>query len=402
MNSKGIPGMNAANPSHLETLLIHGEHAALDDGYIMPPVQHASTILFPSVAELEARGKQKYNGPFYGRIGTSTTFAFEDAMARAEGGFRSVAVPSGTAAVAAAILGFARAGDHILMSDSAWGSARRMVDGFLATLGVQVSFYDPAIGSDIGSLIRPNTRLIYMESPGSLTFDIQDVPTIVEVARRRGVKTLIDNTWASPVFFHPLRLGVDVSIVAATKYIVGHSDAMMGVVVCTEASYQPVRDVASSLGYHAAPDDCYLAYRGLTTAVLRMRGHEAQALTLARWFAEQPEIARVYHPALPDHPGHALWKRDFSGSSGLFSVEFHPIARPLLDAWLDHLKLFGKGASWGGLRSLIVPHDPSQSRTVHPWTGGPLIRVHAGLENVDDLLTDLSSAFAHLRRLRAT
>ncbi|MGS0897553.1 trans-sulfuration enzyme family protein [Burkholderia stagnalis] len=238
------------------------------------PVQHASTILFSSTAELDARGQDKYNGPFYGRIGTSTTFAFEDAMARAEGGFRSVAVPSGTAAVAAAILGFARGGDHILMSDSAWGSARRMVTGFLATLGVQVSFYDPSISTDIDALIEPNTKVIYLESPGSLTFDIQDVPAIVKVARRCGITTLIDNTWASPIFFQPLKLGVDVSVVAATKYIVGHSDAMMGVAICNESSYRPVRDAASALGYHAAPDDCYLAYRGLTTAALRMRSHE--------------------------------------------------------------------------------------------------------------------------------
>jgi cysteine-S-conjugate beta-lyase len=389
--------MTSARTSQLDTLLIHGDHASRGDGYIMPPVQHASTILFSSTAELEARGRDKYNGPFYGRIGTSTTFAFEDAMARAEGGFRSVAVPSGTAAVAAAILGFARDGDHILMSDSAWGSARRMVTGFLATLGVQVSFYDPSIGSGIDALIEPNTKIIYLESPGSLTFDVQDVPAIVEVARHRGVTTLIDNTWASPVFFHPLKLGVDVSIVAATKYIVGHSDAMMGVAICNEASYQAVRDAASALGYHAAPDDCYLAYRGLTTAALRMHSHETQALALAKWFQQQPEVARVFHPALPEHPGHALWKRDFSGSSGLFSVEFHPIARASLLAWLDRLELFGKGASWGGLRSLIIPHDPAGSRTVHPWTGGQLIRVHAGLENIDDLIADVTVAFQHLR-----
>jgi cysteine-S-conjugate beta-lyase len=363
----------------------------------MPPVQHASTVLFRSTSELEARGQDKYNGAFYGRIGTSTTFAFEDAMARAERGFRSVAVPSGTAAVAAAILGFARGGDHILMSDSAWGSARRMVSGFLATLGVQVSFYDPSIAARIESLIQPNTKIIYLESPGSLTFDVQDVPAIVGVARRRNVTTLIDNTWASPVFFQPLALGVDVSIVAATKYIVGHSDAMMGVVICNEASYQPVRDAASALGYHVAPDDCYLAYRGLMTAALRMRSHETQALTLAKWFQQQPEIARVFHPALPDHPGHALWKRDFLGSSGLFSVEFHHIERASLAEWLDRLELFGKGASWGGLRSLIVPHNPTASRTVHPWNGGLLVRVHAGLENIDDLIADLTAAFAHLR-----
>jgi cystathionine beta-lyase len=387
---------------HLDTQLIHGDHASRDDGYIMPPVQHASTILFSSVAEFEARSQDKYNGPFYGRIGTSTTFAFEDAMARAEGGFRSVAVPSGTAAMAAAILGFARRGDHILMSDSAWGSARRMVTGFLATLGVEVSFYDPSIGSDIETLLRANTKVVYLESPGSLTFDLQDVPAIAEVARRRGVTTLIDNTWASPVFFHPLKLGVDVSIVAATKYIVGHSDAMMGVVICNEKSYQPVRDAASALGYHAAPDDCYLAYRGLTTAALRMRGHETQALALAKWFQQQPEVARVFHPALPEHPGHALWRRDFSGSSGLFSVEFHPVERSRLVAWLDRLELFGKGASWGGLRSLIIPHDPAGSRTVNPWTGGPLIRVHAGLEKLEDLIDDLAVAFTHLRSTNST
>jgi cysteine-S-conjugate beta-lyase len=363
----------------------------------MPPVQHASTILFSSVAAQDARTQDKYSGPFYGRIGTSTTFAFEEAMARVEGGFRSVAVPSGTAAVAAAILGFARSGDHILMSDSAWGSARKMVSGFLATLGVEVTFYDPSLGAKIEALLQPSTKIIYLESPGSLTFDIQDVPAIVEVARRRGVKTLIDNTWASPVFYHPLKLGVDVSIVAATKYIVGHSDAMMGVAICNEASYRPVREAASALGYHAAPDDCYLAYRGLITAPLRMRSHETQALTIAKWFKDQPEIARVYHPALEDHPGHDLWKRDFSGSSGLFSVEFKPIDRSLLIEFLDHLKVFGKGASWGGLRSLIIPHDPSTSRTVNPWTGGPLIRIHVGLEQIDDLLLDLLHAFDHLR-----
>jgi cystathionine beta-lyase len=381
-----------------DTLLTHaGRTPEAFHGVVNPPVYHASTILHPSVAALEDSQRHRYDHTHYGRLGTPTTFAFEEAVAALEGGHRAIAFCSGAAACFAALLAHVKAGDHVLVPDSVYGPVRHFANNFLRRFGVGASFYDPLIGARIADLVRDNTRAIYLESPGSLTFEVQDVPAIVAVAKARGIGTIFDNTWSSPLFFKPLAFGVDISVVAATKYIVGHSDAMMGVAVCTEASFPLLREAATLLGNAAAPDDCYLALRGLRTAAVRLRRHETQGLALARWLAERPEVAGVLHPALPSCPGHALWRRDFSGASGLFSIALRrDIAKPAVDAMLDGMELFGMGFSWGGFESLMVPVYPARLRSVAPWDTGPVLRLHAGLEDLDDLLADLAAGFDRL------
>ncbi len=376
-------------------------HAGLNPhknfGVVNPPVYHASTILHPNVAHFEQAEARRFDDVVYGRFGTPTQFALEEAMATLEGGARAVAVCSGVAACLTAMLAYLKAGDHVLVPDSVYGPVRNFTTGFLARFGVAHDFYDPLIGAEIASLIKPSTKVIYLESPGSLTFEVQDVPAIVAVAKPRGIATMLDNTWGSPLFLRPLTMGVDVSIVAATKYIVGHSDAMMGVCVCTSASFEPVKRSALQLGYHAAPDDSYLALRGLRTVGVRLRAHQKAALKVAHWLKTRPEVERVLHPALPDCPGHDIWKRDFAGSSGLFSFTLkRDFAKPAVDAMIDGLELFGIGASWGGFESLVVPTNPARFRTATKWDAGPMIRLHIGLEDIDDLIADLESGFARL------
>ena len=383
----------------LDTLLAHaGRDPEKNFGVVNPPVYHASTILHRTVADYEAAGRNRYNQVTYGRHGTPTTMALEEAVAAIEGGHRAVAFCSGAAACFASILAFVKAGDHILVVDSVYGPVRIFCGGFLKRFGVETSFYDPLIGAGIAALIKPNTALVYLESPGSLTFEVQDVPAIVKAAKARGLKTLSDNTWAAPMFFKPLALGVDVDIISATKYIVGHSDAMMGIAVCTEESFLPVRNAATELGNHAAPDDCYLALRGLRSAGVRMRQHQIQGLALARFLAQRPEVERVLHPGVESDPGHALWRRDFTGASGLFGVILkRGIAKKALDAMLDGMELFGMGASWGGFESLILPTHPERLRSAVGWDSGPCLRLHAGLEDIDDLIADLTRGFERLK-----
>ncbi len=386
-----------------DTLITHaGRKPEENFGVVNPPVYHASTILHPSVAHWEASEARRFDDVVYGRFGTPTQFALEEAMAAIEGGARAVAVCSGAAACFTALLAYLKAGDHVLVPDSVYGPVRNFTTGFLARFGVTFDFYDPMVGAGIAALVKPNTKVIYLESPGSLTFEVQDVPAIVAVAKARGIATMLDNTWGSPIFLRPLTMGVDVSIVAATKYIVGHSDAMMGVCVCTKDSFMPVKTSALQLGYHAAPDDSYLALRGLRTVGVRLRAHEAAALKVAKWLKARPEVERVLHPALPDCPGHEFWKRDFAGSSGLFSIVLRrDIAKPAVDAMLDGLDLFGLGASWGGFESLITAPRVTRLRTATKWDSGPMLRLHIGLEDVDDLIADLDRGFARLNGKRA-
>jgi len=385
-----------------DTLLTHaGRSPEANFGVVNPPVYHASTILHTTVASLEAAQKNRYSQVTYGRWGTPTTFAFEEAVAAVEGGYRAIAFCSGAAACQNTILAFVKSGDHVLLPDSVYGPVRNFAGGFLRRFGVEASFYDPLIGAGIEALLRDTTRLVYLESPGSHTFEVQDVPAIVACAKARGISTAIDNTWAAPLFFKPLALGVDAEIISATKYIVGHSDAMMGVAVCSEESFARVREMASLLGNHAAPDDCYLALRGLRTAGVRLRQHQGQGLALAEWLGRRPEVERVLHPALPSCPGHDLWKRDFTGASGLFSIVLkRDIAKAAVDAMLDGMELFGMGASWGGFESLILPGHPERLRTVKPWQDGTLLRIHAGLEDRADLIADLERGFARLNAAR--
>lgn len=383
-----------------DTLLTHtGRAPEKNHGVVNPPVYHASTIIHENVAAFEAAQKNRYNQVTYGRLGTPTTKAFEEAVAAVEGGDRAVAFCSGAAACYASLLAFVRAGDHVLVPDTVYGPVRNFCNGFLQRFGVATTFYDPMIGAGIADLIQVNTKVVYLESPGSLTFEVQDVPAIVAAAKARSVVTMLDNTWSSPLFLKPLALGVDISIIAATKYIVGHSDAMMGVAVCTEPTFLPVREAATLLGNHAAPDDCYLALRGLRTAGVRMRQHEKHGLALAHWLGERTEVACVLHPALAGSPGHHFWQRDFTGASGLFSVVLRAdIAKAQIDAMIDGLELFGLGASWGGFESLILPAYPARLRTATAWDKGPVLRLHAGLEDIDDLIADLDRGFARMRR----
>ena len=390
-----------AKTTRLDTRLLHlGSVPAEQKGAVNPPVYHASTVLFPTVAAME-KSVRKRNEPVqfhYGRFGTPTSHALGDALAGLEGADHAIVMPSGVAAIAATLLGHCGAGDHLLMVDSVYSPIRSLCEGLLRRLGIDTEYYDPHIGAGIAALIRENTRLVYLESPGSLTFEIQDLPAIAEAAHRLGAAVAIDNTWATPLFHNPLALGADLVIHAATKYIVGHSDAMLGAVAMRKERYMPVRLAATALGYSAAGDDCYLALRGLRTLSVRLERHQSTALKLAEWLQGRREVDRVIHPALPDHPDHAVWRRDFRGASGLFGVQLRPCPRPAVEAMLNGLKLFGMGLSWGGFKSLILLADPGHVRSAVPWPddAGPLLRVHAGLEDLQDLIEDLEAGFGRL------
>lgn len=381
-----------------DTILTHaGNNPRANHGIVNPPVYHASTVLFPTVESLEDAG-HSFEGVRYGRIGTPTSQAFEAAVAELEGGYNAVTVPSGLAAITTALLAFVSAGDHILVSDSVYGPNRLFCSDMLKRMGVETEFYDPLMGSGISRLMRRNTRVVFVESPGSLTFEIQDVPAIAAAAKDAGAVVMIDNTWATPLFFRPFDHGVDLSIHAATKYMVGHSDAMLGVITArTPDLWHRLKRNAVQLGACAGPDDIYLGLRGLRTMGTRLRQHQATGIELARWLQNRPEVARVIHPALPDDPGHALWRRDFLGASGLFAMELKPVSRQAISAFLDGMELFGMGYSWGGYESLILPANPEKLRTASTWNSqGPMIRLHAGLEDVGDLIADLERGLTRL------
>jgi cystathionine beta-lyase len=389
---------------HLDTQLAHLGRPAESDGpgVVNTPVYHASTITFPSIAAQEAARKLRFDGMSYGRNGTPTTFALEEAIAGIEGGHRGIVFPSGVAAIAAALLACVRSGDHILMPDSVYGSARKFCANFLPRYGVEVTFYDPLIGAGVEALIRKNTRVVYVEAPGSLTFEMQDIPAIAGAAHRHDALVLMDNTWATPYFFRSFEHGVDVSIHAATKYIVGHSDAMLGLIVTTKDQYLPTREMAAILGYTAGPDDVYLALRGLRTMGVRLDRHQHNALIVASWLRARPEVAEVLYPALPGARGHDIWKRDFLGASGLFGVILKPHPSAAVEAMVDGLELFSIGASWGGFESLVTFPDPTPLRTVTRWAAtGPLLRFHIGLEEPADLIADLERGFVRLKQSAA-
>ncbi|MYB14327.1 MAG: cystathionine beta-lyase [Rhodospirillaceae bacterium] len=375
-----------------------GRHPEQHFGAVNPPVYHASTIVRRSMAEWREVRTRIFDDVVYGRFGTPTTKAFEEAVAALEGADRAVAVSSGMAACAAAILSVVKGGDHILVTDSAYQPVRKLAENFLKPFGVETTYYDPAIGAGIAALIRDNTSLIWLEAPGSQTMEMQDIPAITAVARERGVRTGIDNTWATPLLFKPLDFGVDLSVNAATKYLVGHSDAMLGVVSMRAELFEKTKITANFMGSCPGSEECYLGLRGLRTLAVRLRQHEENALRLAHWFQGRPEVNRVLYPALPDDPGHAIWQRDFSGASGLFSVILEPADEAQVAALVDGLEHFGLGASWGGYESLVLPFDPTDYRTVTEWrAAGPCLRFHIGLENPDDLIADLEAGFDRLR-----
>ena len=395
--------MTGRNGHHMDTILEHtGRDPAKNFGIVNPPVYHASTVIFPSLKTLLETRVDRASGAFegitYGREGTPTTRAFEEAITQLEGGYRAVTLPCGLGAIATSLMAFLKSGDHLLMPDQLYAPARQFCDDVLAKFGVEVTYYDGVIAGEIAALMKPNTTVVYLESPGSLTFEIQDVPAIARVAKQRGATVLMDNTWASPIFFHPLAHGVDVVIHAATKYISGHSDLMLGVAVCNEATLVPVKKTASTAGYCGGPDDIYMALRGLRTLGVRMRRHYESALAVAAWLQKRPEVHRVHYPALPEDPGYGIWKRDFLGASGLFGFTLKSYSDSAFAAFLDHMELFKLGYSWGGYESLMVPTYPSTLRSSTRWDApGPSVRIHVGLENVGDLVDDLKRGFARLR-----
>lgn len=384
-----------------QTRVVHaGRHPEEFHGVVNPPVYHASTVLSPTLADWEQKDRDyaaDKPGVYYGRHGTPTLAALEEAIAELEGGYRAMIYPSGLAACACALISYVKAGDHVLISDSAYGPMRRVGWRLLSRFGVEVQFYDPLAGAGIEALMRSNTAAVVVEAPGSLTFEMQDIPAIAEVAHQRGAVVLMDNTWATPLYFKAFSHGVDVSIHAATKYIVGHSDAMVGVVTATKDAWPKLKETHVDLGQTAGPDDVYLAQRGLRSMATRLAQHWQSGLALAEWFSRRPEVEKVLHPAMPDDPGYAIWKRDFLGASGLFSVVLKPVERRAFAAFIDGLELYGIGASWGGYESLIMPFNPSPIRKVRRWPyAGPAFRIHAGLEHIDDLIADLEAGFARL------
>lgn len=383
-----------------DTLLAHGGRSKERPGPINVPVYRASTVAFESVEGTERATASRYEGLYYGRFGTPTTFALEETVAELEGGYRAIAVNSGLAAISATIAAFAKSGDHILVPDSVYGPVRHLCDTSLAGLGIETTYYDPLAGAAIAELFRPQTRLVYMESPGSLTFEVQDVPAIAAAARGRGIVTAIDNTWASPYYFTPFAHGVDVSVHSGTKYIGGHSDLVIGLIVTNEAVYKQTRDAVVTLGFSAGADDAYLALRGLRTLAVRLERHQSSGIAVAQWLDRRPEVARVLHPAFASNPGHALWERDFTGASGLFSFVLAPgFEKKSVRAFVDGLELFSIGYSWGGYESLALLAHPQSIRSATPWMEkGELIRLHVGLEDPHDLIADLEAAFARLVR----
>ena len=354
------------------------------------PIERASTILFDNVAALEggSPGLGRYR---YGLQGTATQWALSEALTDLEPGAAGTALlPTGLAAITAPLLAVLAPGDELLAPDNLYGPTRKFCETVLKRFGVATRYYDPLLGADIAQLIGETTRGILLESPGSLTMEVQDVPGICAVARERGVVTLLDNTWATPLLFPAIAAGVDITILAATKYVGGHADVMLGSVTATSEYYERVQTAVWDLGYAVSPDDAWLGSRGLRTMAVRLKQHEESALKIAHWLKDRPEIGRVLHPALPDCPGHEYWKRDFNGSSGLFTFELRDAGREGRSAFVDRLQLFGIGYSWGGYESLVLPVDPHRTVTKAPAEN--LVRLHVGLEDADDLIADLAQA----------
>ena len=393
-------GMTKLTPETRSTLgegsrLVHaGRDPFEQHGFINTPIYRGSTVLFETTAKLRS-----YDSRFrYGTKGTPTTESLERAWSEIAGAAGTVLTPSGLAAITVGLLSVVGAGDHMLVVDAAYQPIRHFCDTVLARLGVETTYYDPALGADIANLFRPNTKLVFVEAPGSQTLDMQDVPAIVETAHARDVCVMMDNTWATSLMFPAHRYGVDIVVEAGTKYLSGHSDLLLGLTTANARYWPQLRKTFDAFAMCAGAEDVFLALRGLRTMALRLREAEKQGLAMAHWLAARPEVARVLHPALPDHPGHALWKRDFSGSSGLFSVVLQPASDAAVAALLDGLELFGMGYSWGGYESLVIPFDCRSYRTATTWSpGGPALRFSIGLEDVADLQADLDRGFARLR-----
>jgi len=367
-------------------------------GAVNTPVFRASTILLPTVADLERATRGEYPGVSYGLHGLPTVTDLQQALASLEGGHAALAVPSGLTATTLPLLALLAPGDHLLVTDAVYGPTRRFCDNHLRRLGIDVGYYDPLAGAAIADAFRPNTKLVFAESPGSLTFEVQDIPALVAAAHARGARVVLDNTWATPLGFRAFDHGVDVSVHAATKYIGGHSDVLLGAIVASAETFPALHRLWTDMGVTASPDDCFLGLRGLRTLGVRLQRHAASARDVATWLAQRPEVREVLYPALPGNRGHALWKRDFRGASGLFGVVLQPVDAVRIAKMLDGMRLFGLGWSWGGFESLLIPTWPERALTVTTWNpGGPALRVHIGLEDPQDLIDDLDAGFARLR-----
>ena len=388
---KSLPDRSKLRP---ETKLVLAGRDYSEHGFVNPAVYHASTVLFPDVDTLN----DKTAGYRYARRGTPTSLAVETAVAALDGGHAAKVCPSGLAAICAALLAFLKTGDELLMVDTCYGPARHFCDTLLKSFGIETRFYDPLIGAGIATMMRPNTRVVYCESPGSLTMEVQDIPAIADIAHKHHCIAILDNTWAAGHYFKAFAHGCDVSIQAATKYLAGHSDAMMGTVTCSAETWPSFKEAYETMGQFAGPDDMFLTLRGIRTLDVRLERHMRNAKQVAEWLRGRPEIEAVHYPALADAPGHDLWKRDFTGASGLFSVVLKPVPEKAVAAMLDGLSLFGMGSSWGAFESLVLPFKPHRTASRSAVTG-PCLRFHIGLENPDDLIADLQHGF---KRLRAT
>ncbi len=396
--TKATDQENDAKDLKAETrLVVAGRNSAENHGFVNPPVIHASTVLYPNAADMVAhRGRYTY-----GRRGTPTSESLENAVRAIEGpGCAGVClVPSGAAAVSTALLAVVAAGDHILITDSVYRPTRIFADSILSKLGVETTYYDPLIGAGIDGLMRPNTRAVFVEAPGSQSFEMQDIPAIAKAAHAKNTVVLMDNTWATPLYFRAFEKDVDVSIQAGTKYIGGHSDLMLGTISANAATFPRIKETIGTLGLCVGPDDIYLALRGLRTLSVRLERHQKSGIEIARWLATRPEVMRVMHPALATDPGHAIWKRDFLGASGLFSLVLKPAPEKAVHAFLNSLQLFGMGFSWGGYESLVILFDCSSYRTATTWApGGAALRFHIGLEDIGDLIADLEQGFSAFSR----
>jgi cysteine-S-conjugate beta-lyase len=392
MNFSKLEGRS--NPLKAETALVTaGRDTEAQKGFINPPVVHGSTVLYPTAEDLHA-----HSGEFqYGRHGTPTTKALQQALMALEGPQCAGVglAPSGLSAVTTTLLAVLNAGDHLLVCDNVYRPSRNFCNGLLARYGVETTYFDPLIGAGIAEMFKPNTKAVLVEAPGSQSFEMPDIPAIASVAHARGVLVIDDNTWATPLYHRSLDQGVDISMQAATKYIGGHSDIMFGTISANASAWPMVAEAIRLLGGCAGPDDVFLALRGLRTLAVRLAQHHRSGLEMARWLATRPEVVGVLHPALEDDPGHAIWKRDFTGASGLFSVVLKAAPQKAVDALLDAVKLFGLGYSWGGFESLIIPFDCAPYRTATKWAPvGPALRLRIGLENVEDLKADLEHGFA--------
>jgi cysteine-S-conjugate beta-lyase len=389
--AKNKPDLRSLKP---ETRLVTAGREYGEHGIVNPAVYHASTVLFPTVKSLHDRD-QEYT---YGRKGTPTSRAVETSIAALEGGHACKVSSSGLAAISTTLLAFLKTGDHLLMTDTVYLPARQFCDSVLKRLGIETTYYDPMVGRGIAALIRPNTKIVYCESPGSQTMEVQDIPAIADVAHKKNCLVILDNTWSAGLYFNALAHGCDISIQAATKYIVGHSDAMLGSTVCSKQTWDQFKATYEGMGQFAGPDDMYLALRGLRTLDVRLERHMRNASKVAEWLRGRNEVETVLYPALSNASGHEMWKRDFTGASGLFSIVLKPAKEPAVAAMLDDLALFGMGFSWGGFESLVVPFKPI--RTATNWTAeGQALRFHIGLESPDDLIDDLKQGFERLKKI---